>query len=130
MNKYREFSSYNGLDRTVLFMGIPMAWAMILLVLSIFTMLIGMVLYKFIGLLFPLVWLPVALFLRIISQTDDKALGILGLELRFRMKRKAYKEFGNTLTFLPEHYLRYKKQIEPTFTNYNEVSQTSSIVKR
>ena len=44
MNKYREFSSYNGLDRTVLFMGIPMAWAMILLVLSIFTMLIGMVL--------------------------------------------------------------------------------------
>lgn len=103
-----------------MFAGIPMGWAMILLVLSIFTMLIGMIFYKFIGILFALVWLPVALFLRIISQTDDRALTILLLELRFRMKRKAYKEFGNTLTFVPENYLRYKKTIEQNFTNIDE----------
>lgn len=123
MNTYREFSSYNGLDRVVLFAGMPMAWAMILLLLSIITMLIGMIFFKFIGILFGLVWLPVALFLRIISQTDDRALTILWLELRFRMKRKAYKEFGNTLTFVPERYLRYKGTIEQNFTNIDETKK-------
>lgn len=122
MNTHKEYSSYNGLDRTVLFFGIPLLWAMLLLVLSVITMFIGMFFFKIVGILFVAVWLPIGIFLRMISQTDDKALDILKLEMKYRMKRKGYDELGQTLSFFPERYLRYKKTIEPYFSNFKEVT--------
>lgn len=116
--KYREFSSYNGFDRTVMFMGLPLLMAVGLLTLSVFTMFIAMFLmdgiYSF---LFGLVWLPVGFFLRQISQQDDKATEMLKLELIYRLKRKGYSFFGNTLTFAPERYMRYRQTNEQYFLN-------------
>ncbi len=115
--KFREVSSYNGLDRTALYLGVPLLWAVLLLVLSVFIMFVGLYFFGIIGFLFVVILFPIAFFVRQISETDDKALDILKIELLYRAKRKAYHEFGNTLTFLPERYLRYEKTIEQQFTD-------------
>lgn len=115
MSEYREFSSYKALDRTALFMGIPLLPAVLLLTLSVFIMFVGLYFFGIIGFLFALLLFPVAFFLRTITFNDDKATDIMMIELRFRAKRMAYEEFGNTLTFQPDRYLRYEKTNEQNF---------------
>lgn len=127
MSEYREFSSYNGFDRTAMFMGIPLLWAIGLLTLAVFVMFVGMYFFDMVGFLFILLVLPIALFLRMISQTDDKALDILKLEIYYRLKRVAYKEFGNTLTFMPDAYLRPKDNFTEFFTNTTDFIKTREL---
>ena len=115
MSEYREFSSYKALDRTALFMGIPLLPAVLLLTLSVLIMFVGLYFFGIIGFLFALLLFPVAFFLRTITFNDDKATDIMMIELRFRAKRMAYEEFGNTLTFQPDRYLRYEKTNEQNF---------------
>lgn len=119
-NNYREFSSYKALDRTALFMGVPLLPAVLLLTLSVGIMFIGMYLFGIIGFLFALLLAPLAFFMRTITYNDDKALDIMLLEMRFRAKRTAYEEFGNTLTFQPDRYLRYDIANEQNFINLKE----------
>ena len=118
MSEYREFSSYNGLDRTALFMGIPLLACVALLVLGVFIMFVGMYFFSVIGFLFALVVVPIGFFLRTITMNDDKALQILAIEMKFRAKRVAYDLMGNTLTFVPERYLRRKEVYEQSFMDY------------
>ncbi|OBX76262.1 hypothetical protein A9308_08995 [Moraxella atlantae] len=127
MQNYQTYTSYNGLDRVVMFMGVPLLWALALLTLSALTMFVGVVSFGFIGFGFALVWLPVALFLRQISQTDDKALDILKLELLYRTKRVAYREFGNTLTYMPDCYLRYQGVMEQQLTDIKEFKKAREL---
>lgn len=115
---YREFSSFNGLDRTVQYFGIPLTPLMILLVLAVIIMFIGMAIFSIAGFLFILVVFPMGLLLRSITMNDDKAMQLLALEMKFRAKRVLYKEFGQTLTFVPERYLRYKQVNEQYFLDF------------
>lgn len=115
MSEYREFSSYKALDRTALFMGVPLLPAVLILTLSVFIMFVGLAFFGIVGFLFLLLLAPVAFFLHTITLNDDKATDIMMLELRFRAKRTAYEEFGNTLTFQPDRYLRYAKVNEQNF---------------
>lgn len=119
MSEYREFSSYNGLDRTALFMGIPLLHAVGLLVLGIMAMFVGLYFFSLVGFLFVLIVVPFAFMLRTITMNDDKALQILVLEMKFRGKRVAYDLMGNTLTFVPERYLRRKEVYEQSFVDYH-----------
>ncbi|OOR87123.1 hypothetical protein B0181_11145 [Moraxella caviae] len=119
MSEYREFSSYNGLDRTALFMGIPLLACVALLVLGVFIMFVGMYFFSVIGFLFALVVVPIGFFLRTITMNDDKALQILAIEMKLRAKRVAYDLMGNTLTFVPERYLRRKEVYEQSFVDYH-----------
>lgn len=114
---YRTFSSYNGLDRVALIGGIPLLPLIMLGTLSVFLSFIAQIFLGMIGFLFILLFLPLFLFLKQITETDDKALHIMGIELRFILKRRLYKEFGNTLTFLPSKYLRNEKCIKQNFEN-------------
>lgn len=118
--QYREFSSYNGLDRTALFLGIPLLPAILLLTLSVVVMFIGLFFFGVFGFLFALLLTPFAFFMRSITYNDDKALEMMLLELRFLAKRKAYDEFGKTLTYQPERYLRYKEVNEQNFILTNK----------
>ncbi|MDH2274236.1 VirB3 family type IV secretion system protein [Moraxella porci] len=119
MKEFREFSSYNGLDRTALFMGIPLLHAVGLLVLGIMAMFVGLYFFSLVGFLFVLIVVPFAFMLRTITMNDDKALQILVLEMKFRGKRVAYDLMGNTLTFVPERYLRRKEVYEQSFVDYH-----------
>lgn len=118
MSEYREFSSFNGLDRTALFLGIPLLACVFLLVLGVFIMFVGMYFFSVIGFLFALVVVPIGFMLRSITMNDDKALQILAIEMKLRAKRVAYDLMGNTLTFAPERFLRRKEVYEQGFMDF------------
>lgn len=116
-SSYRKFSSYNGLDRVALIAGIPLIPFILLGTFSVFISFVAQYFLGIIGFAFLLLFLPLFLFLRQITETDDKALRIFGLEFQYIFKRRLYKEFGNTLTFLPSKYLRNEKCIKQNFEN-------------
>ena len=118
--QYREFSSYNGFDRTVMIMGVPLLWAIGILTMSVFIMFIGFYFFQMMGFLFALLLLPLFFFLRLISHGDDKALDMLVLEMKFRLKRVAFKELGNTLIFSNDESLRPKNSLIEEFTNVKD----------
>lgn len=123
MDEFSEHPSYNALDRTAMFMGVPLLPAVLLLVVALFIFLVGGNTFGMAGFLFGFIVFPVFLFLRQISQTDDKALYILYLEIIFKSKRVAFKEFGNTLTFIPERYLDYEAVILQDFRAINSLTK-------
>ena len=123
MDEFSEHPSYNALERTAMFMGVPLLPAVLLLVVALFIFLVGGNTFGMAGFLFGFIVFPVFLFLRQISQTDDKALYILYLEIIFKFKRVAFKEFGNTLTFIPERYLDYEAVILQDFRAINSLTK-------
>ena len=97
--------------------GIPLIPFILLGTFSVFISFVAQYFLGIIGFAFLLLFLPLFLFLRQITETDDKALRIFGLEFQYIFKRRLYKEFGNTLTFLPSKYLRNEKCIKQNFEN-------------
>lgn len=114
---YRQFSSYNGLDRVALVAGIPLVPFILLGTVSVFISFIAQYFLGIIGFAFLILFLPIFLFVRQITATDDQALRILAIEIKFTLKRRLYKEYGNTLTFLSSKYLRNEKRIKQDFEN-------------
>lgn len=112
MKEYRQFPSYNGLDRVIMFMGVPLIPAILIFLLLLLVSLVAQKILGLIGLAFMMLGLPIFLFLKQICETDDRALNMLALEMLFRFKRRYYQEFGNTLTYLPMKYLRNAKYIQ------------------
>lgn len=96
-------------------MGVPLMPAVMLLMVAVIFFVLAGNFFGVAGFLSGLLVFPVFLFLRQISQTDDKALRILHLEIIFKFKRVAFAEFGNTLTFTPERYLRHEEVILQDF---------------
>lgn len=119
MDNFKEYPSYNALDRTAMFMGVPLLPAVLLLVVALLIFLVGGNTFGVAGFMFGFVVFPVFLFLRQISETDDRALYILYLEIVFRLKRVAFSEFGNTLTMTPERYLDYEAVILQNFRAFD-----------
>lgn len=109
---YREFPSYNGLDRPAMFFGVPFIPALIAFLVLLLIAVVAQKFFGIMGFAFLALGVPVFLFLRYISETDDRAMNILMLEMFYRTKRKFYQEFGNTLTYLPMKYLRNGKYIQ------------------
>ena len=123
MSEFIEYPSYNALDRTAMFMGVPLIPAVLLLMVALIIFVVGGNFFGVTGFMFGLLVFPLFLFLRQISQTDDKALRILYIETIFRLKRVAFKEFGNTLTFVPERYLRYDDIVQQDFRSDSSYSK-------
>lgn len=119
MKEYRSYPSYNGLDRVVMIFGVPLIPATLMFVVLLFVALLAQKLLGLIGVAFLALGLPIFLFLKQISETDDRAMEMLMLEMVFRFKRKYYQEFGNTLTYLPNKYLRNGKYIQQVLKQTN-----------
>jgi virB3-like protein len=119
IDEFKEYPSYNALDRTAMFMGVPLLPAVMLLMVALLIFLVGGNTFGVAGFMFGFVVFPVFLFLRQISQTDDRALYVLYLEMIFKLKRVAFREFGNTLTMTPERYLRHEEVILQNFRAFD-----------
>lgn len=119
MKEYRSYPSYNGLDRVVMIFGVPLIPATLMFVVLLFVALLAQKLLGLIGVAFLALGLPIFLFMKQISETDDRAMEMLMLEMVFRFKRKYYQEFGNTLTYLPNKYLRNGKYIQQVLKQAN-----------
>lgn len=113
-----EYISYNGLGRSPVIWGVPY---MFILFVGSGAMLVGM----FCGMVFgPLGWLvglvalPVLIFVKIISGTDDKAINILMIEIKWMLLKifsGTAKYFGGLLTLAPTTYGRRRKNVKRYF---------------
>ena len=113
---HRNFSSYNGLDRVPQFLGLPMSAFLILFCVTALLVVLGIKLFSIVGILFAALGFPIFLFLKTITASDDQAIRILGLEVKFISKGHLYKEFGDTLTFQSTKYLS-NDNIQQNFEN-------------
>lgn len=113
-----EYISYNGLGRSPMLWGVPyMAGLMIMSASVLVGMLISM---KFggAGWLFALIGLPLIIFVRMICETDDAAVKILLLEVKWSLKKMlgGNAQFhGGTFAFAPVNYGRNEKQVARYF---------------
>lgn len=120
MDEYQEpeYISYNALSRTPKVWGIPF---MFFLMFGSSSLLVGMIL----GLIFgPLGWLivllviPVFLYVKKICETDDQAMRILAIELKWFLIGKLTGNanyFGGTVTIAPNSYGRKLKNVKRYF---------------
>ena len=113
-----EYISYNGLGRSPGIWGIPY---MFLLFIGCTSLMLGMLCGLFFG---PAGWLvaflgaPVLIWIKIISATDDKAVNILILEVKWVLLKFISgnaKYFGGTLTISPITYGRKLKYVKRYF---------------
>lgn len=113
-----EYISYNGLGRSPVIWGVPY---MFILFVGSGAMLCGMLCGLFFG---PLGWLvgliavPVLIFVKIISATDDKAINILMIEIKWillKLISGSAKYFGGLLTLAPTTYGRRRKNVKRYF---------------
>jgi type IV secretion system protein VirB3 len=113
-----EYISYNGLGRNPMVAGIPyMAGLCILVVFLLGGMLLG-VFVGGAGWLFTLLGVPIGLFIRMLCQTDDKAIDILLLEAKWTLIKfmSGNADFhGGTLTIAPITYGRRIKDTKRYF---------------
>lgn len=119
----KKYSSLNGLGRTAMLAGIPLIPAICIVVGFVF---VSFILQIFLGILaFASIFLliPILIFLRQLTATDDRALRIFGLELLAIFKRRNYKFFGKTLTFLSSEYGANVKSIKFYFEKSNKRSK-------
>lgn len=113
-----EYISYNGLGRSPMLWGIPYMTG--LFVMSICLM-GGMSLGVFVspvGWLFALIGIPILLFVKSQCKTDDKAIDILFLEMKWVILKKIggnAKYFGGCLTITPISYGRKFKYVKRYF---------------
>lgn len=108
----REFSSYSALDREAMIGGVPLLPFIGTVGIGVMLTMIAQTKFGIVGFAFIFFTIPIIFFLRVLVANDDKAMRLLGIELFFKFKRKGFKEFNETLTFLPTRYLRNEGSIE------------------
>ena len=113
-----KYISYNGLGRSPVIWGIPY---MFILSIGSWALLGGMrcgLSFGPAGWLFAALAIPVLIFIKVISATDDKAVNILLLEIKWVLI-KFFKgnaaHFGGTLTIAPTTYGRKFKYVKKYF---------------
>lgn len=119
------YSSYNAASRTAMFMGVPLMVVVLMMVLALVCAFIAQALLGLIGLLVVFPFFPIFLFIRQLTQTDDKAMRILMLEglffMKYRvLKSQSYQVFGKTITFTPSSYTRHVETYQPFFENQGQ----------
>jgi type IV secretion system protein VirB3 len=113
-----EYISYNGLGRSPMIWGIPYMTGLIVMCVSLLG---GMLLGTFIGglgWLFALIGVPILLFVKIISENDDRAVRILILEAKWvliKLISGNAKYYGGTMTIAPITYGRKLKNVKRYF---------------
>jgi type IV secretion system protein VirB3 len=109
-----EYISYGALGRSPMFWGIPY---MVFLGVGSGSLLLGLVagnLFGTTGWLLTLISIPILLFVKVISVTDDKAINILLLETKWMIIKKITgnsKLYGGTMGIAPTTYTRKQKDV-------------------
>lgn len=111
----KKYSSLNGLGRTAMIAGVPLIPVIIIVVGFVFLSFLLQIFFGAIAFLSIIFLIPIFIFLRQITATDDRALRIFWLEMLCVLKRKNYNIFGNTLTFLASEYGANVKAIKSYF---------------
>lgn len=126
-----EYKTFGALERQVMFLGVPLVPAAIVVIVSLLIALIGMSILKTPKTLLILVpALVVLMFMKQISAKDDQALRIVGIEILCFLQRKNAKFFGGTNTVLATKYGRnlndYQRFLEQNTQNATSHFQLST----
>lgn len=118
--KKKTYSSFNGLSREPMVMGAPTLVTVGCFLLGFLLGVIGSIILGNVGMLFGLPLLPIFLFIRTLSQTDDQAVKVFLLEMKFYwkyrvQKRMNYKANGNAVTFTTTGYTNNERDYRYTF---------------
>jgi type IV secretion system protein VirB3 len=109
------YLSYSALARSPMLMGVPY---MAFIAIGSGSILIGMLVANLVhplGWLLALMSVPVLLYVREISITDDKAIDILILELKWYLASKAFGNtefYGGAMMIAPTTYGRQRKHVK------------------
>jgi len=114
----KKWISYNGLGRLPKVWGVPYMAGLFIIVASLIpAMMLGTFVHDF-GWLFALIAIPLIVFAKTMCATDDKALVILGKEVKWALIKKVSgtaKFYGGTLTIAPTSYGRKRINVERNF---------------
>jgi type IV secretion system protein VirB3 len=112
------YVSYNGLARRPMFWGIPYMTALGIVSVSLLGGMMLGVIFGPVGWLFGLIGIPIALFVRGICSTDDRAVEILILEIKWiilKIISGNAKYHGGTMAIAPATYGRKFKNVKRYF---------------
>lgn len=113
-----KYISYNGMARKPMLWGIPYMTGLAILSGSLMGgMLMGIYVAR-IGWAFSLIGIPIAVFVKALCETDDRAIDILKLEVKWRFIKLIggnSKYHGGTLTIAPTSYGRKLKHVKRYF---------------
>jgi type IV secretion system protein VirB3 len=114
----QEYMSFNGMGRSPMLWGIPYMAGLMIVSLSLLpAMALGTYVHGM-GWSFALIAVPLLIFARSMCSTDDKALEMLGKELKWALIKAMSgnaKYHGGTLTLTPTSYGRKKVNVERNF---------------
>ncbi|MDN7472547.1 VirB3 family type IV secretion system protein [Burkholderia orbicola] len=105
------YPSYAGLNRTAMQWGVPLLPGLAVFVASLFASLVGAAFMGPGGFVLGLPGVPIIMYFKHVSQTDDQALRITWFELLCALRRKQVSLFGRTYTLVPMRYGRSYRQI-------------------
>ena len=100
MTEDKGLPTYGALSRTAMFFGMPVLPLAFVLVGSTILTVIGFMIIGGSALFIMLVPVPILAALRTFSANDDKAIEIIGYEVRVFLNRKNADLFNNTTTIL------------------------------
>lgn len=114
----QEYMSFNGLARRPMVAGIPYMAALALMSLCLLGAVAAGIAFGPIGLLLGAAGVPIGMFIRLICETDDRAIEILVLEVKWaviKMMSGTAKYFGGTLVVSPMKYGRKLRDVKQYF---------------
>ena len=110
-----EYMSFNGFGRSPMVYGVPYMFGLFILCASLLPALALGTFVHGAGWLFALLALPLVFFARNMCLTDDKALEILGKEIKWALIKRMggnARLYGGTFTMSPVSYGRKKINVE------------------
>lgn len=114
----QEYMSFNGLGRRPMVYGIPYMASLVLMSVCLLTAVAAGIAFGPVGLLLGAVGVPIGMFIRFICETDDRAIEILVLEVKWAIIKAwggTAKFFGGTLALSPIKYGRKWRDVKQYF---------------
>jgi type IV secretion system protein VirB3 len=112
----KEYMSYIGFGRSPKVWGVPYMAGLFIMCISLLPGLFLGVFIHAVGWLFaPMVGIPLVLYVKVLCETDDQALRILRLELKWTILKKMGGNsdlYGGTLTMAPTSYGRKLSNVQ------------------
>lgn len=131
-----SFPTYGALARSAMIFGVPIVPLFFMILLFAFLLLMSLPLIGIKAFLFPLLAVPIIMFMKQICKNDDKALEMIGNEIYCFTLRRDTKFFNKTATVLgatykedKDAYHRFFKTI-PTQAGYTRRFSAQAIPTR
>ncbi len=92
---------FRGCTRPAMFLGAPMIPVILVTGLAILAAMLGLFVSAYISIAVITVYLPVYLWMRLVTKSDDQRLNQLVMRLRIRVRMQGSRRYWGALTYVP-----------------------------